>query len=435
MTKSDPDYEIDAYLRSDGKPDVLCDLKIWLPDDPDSDGRVEIVAINTEAGVAHPLGLASIRSEADVESAGLRLEAEEVLVRQTRSRGHRKAGGAQVTATHIGRLRIVTTFGVPGAQSSRQSIQFVLSDVDYGMPWCTPIVDYQGNRRVEIGPRKLLRMATDGGSLCGFDLDRHWSWKSTDPKRLSAASSPVFRLVDVDQHTGTPMEALTTAADDACVLFTLAARHRVLVHSTVVTHDGAIDREWRNPLARQRSQTEEAAAGPLIDPEQVEEYFSHASDLWKGLTADQRDVIRLAVFAVHPTTDQTLESGFLSMFSSLEGLATTWGKRSGTLRERVDALLAAHPVAIGGLCPIFDDGAGAGLYGVRNELAHGRTLSRKVPGALVLAQDHLQLWIEHVLLAILGFRPRQHRHDWLRSQLAGQFTQVRQMQDLLRHVL
>lgn len=435
---TEPDYELDAYLRSADKSDLLCDVKVWLPRDPSADGRMQVVVMGVDANRAHPQGLVSFVSDEGVEAAGLRFEAREVLVRRSQSKGPRKAGGTKLTITHVGSLRIETGRRAQEENESPKGpphwLQFVLSELSYGRPRGISTVDFRGNRSVHSGKAKVLRMvhSAGAGAACELELEQHWTWTSDGDTRISATSAPVLNLLNTPQH-GEPLgEALTNMADDACVLLTLAARHRVVVHTVVSGWDASVIQEWRNPLARIRARTEEEACGPLIDVAEVEGYFSHASAFWSDLDAGKRDAIRQAVFAVHPFTDRTLEGGFLAMFSALEGLAKRWGRDTGSLREKVEALLQRYPVRIGGLWPLFDTEAGAGLYWIRNELAHGRMVGRFALGALVLAHDHLQLWLEHVLLAVMGYTHRLHGGDWLRGQVVEQLAQVAEMQGVLR---
>lgn len=73
--------------------------------------------------------------------------------------------------------------------------------------------------------------------------------------------------------------------------------------------------------------TQEAARGPLIDEEELECYFEHATRWWSGLTEIRKDSVRLAVFAINPITDWAMESRFLSMFTALDGLTKRRAKR------------------------------------------------------------------------------------------------------------
>ena len=104
-------------------------------------------------------------------------------------------------------------------------------------------------------------------------------------------------------------------------MLSLAARHRVVPH--IIRYSGADFRfeEWRNPLCRQRGVTEEDAAGPLIDPADLEAYFEYSASWWIGLNPDQKDAVRLAIFGINRLAESTMESNFMGKFSALEGSA------------------------------------------------------------------------------------------------------------------
>jgi hypothetical protein len=433
-----PDYELDAYLRIPDRSELLCDLRIWLPRDPKTDGRIAVVAMGVDATSAHPEGLVSLVSDPELEASGLKVAVTEVLVRRSSSRGPRKAGGATLTIAHVGRVRIETRIGVQTGDQSQprnlKSARFWLSDLEYGRPSQIPVADFLGNRSVNKGKMRAVRMLLPSGHSCEFEIDEHWKWRQESATQISASSSPVLNLLEVSKYADTPLELLTSLADDACALLSLAARHRVVVHTVdSVCNHSAIE-EWRNPLSRPRALSEEEACGPLIDVKELETYFLKASSFWADLNSEKRDAIKLAIFSIHPLIDRTLEGAFLAMFSALEGIAKRWGLGNGTLRDKVTALLVSHPAHTGDLWPLFDSAESeVGLYWIRNELAHGRRVGRFAEGAQVLANDHLHLWLEQVLLAVIGYYRGYSPRDWLTLQVPSQRHKVTQMRRVLRN--
>lgn len=431
-----PDYELDAYLRIPERDELLCDLKIWLPRDPKTDGRIAVVAMGVDATSAHPEGLVSLVSDPEREASGLKVDVTDVFVRRSSSNGPRKAGGTTLTITHIGRLRVESRIRVQtGDQSTSKKLKYLrfwLSDLEYGRPTTTPTVDYLGNRTVNKGRTRALRMLLPAGHFCEFEMDEHWKWVQESATHVSASSSPVLSLVEVSNHADTPLELLTSMADDACALLSLAARHLVVVHTVESVSEHSSVQEWRHPLARIRSLSEEKACGPLIDCGEVEGYFLKASSFWAVLNSEKRDAIRLAIFSIHPVTDRTLEGTFLEMFSALEGIAKRWGQRNGKLQKKIEALLSSHPAHTSDLWPLFGSAEdGVGLYWIRNELAHGRSVGRFAEGAQVLANDHLHLWLEQVLLAVIGYYRGYSPRDWLTRQVPSQRHEVEQMRRVL----
>jgi hypothetical protein len=243
--------------------------------------------------------------------------------------------------------------------------------------------------------------------------------------QIFAVGNAVLSLSEIGDSS---IEDLTALAEDICLMLTLAARHLVVIHSIVSHWESASRTEWRNPLRRLRATTEEEACGPLVSVDELERYFNEISPRWCDLDAGRRDAIRIVIYSIHPFSERSMEAGFLAMFSALEGLANRWGKDSGYLRTKINALFQNHPIGVGGLWPLFDSSDGVGLYWIRNELAHGRMAGRFADGALALAHDHLQIWLEFSLLAILGHTPKANPRDWLRNQVLRQRADVLRMQ-------
>lgn len=428
-----PDYELDAYLQDAHGRKLLCDVKIWLPTHPSEDARIEAVAMGVEADSVISSGpLISIVTDKDVEAQGLRFEAKDVFIRRASSLlVRRKAGGTKLLITHIGRLVIESRpVGSPSSPSSDapKFVQFVLSEISYAIPQPLVEVDYRGNRTVHSITPTVLRIFQKNGAVFEFEFDRDWSWGKESRSRISAASFPVLNLLEPEKHSEITSSKLASIADDVCVLLSLAARHRTVVHTEVTIQKPSIIKEWRYPLSRLRATTEEESCGPLIYAENIEEYFSITSKAWSGLNDRQRDAIRQTVFSLHPTTENTLEGKFTTSFFALESLQKAFMPSGTHLRNKIEKLLERYPVNAYGLWPMFLPNNGKSLYWLRNELAHGEGYKETISRALVLASDHLQLWIERLLLSLLSYPYRPHHEDWLSNQVIKQQALIQQAQ-------
>ena len=435
-----PDHEFDGCLHTKDGQNLLCDIQVWLPRSPSADAKVQVVVMGV---IAHdlPQGLVSLTSDKLLEAQGFRFSAKEVLIRRATSLAiKRKAGGAKLTIGHVGswtieQWRLRNTTATENADTSikdavAKSVELVLSSLNYAQPEVLVTVDYKGNRTVEeLDPPRVLRFANSSGEiLCAWELQRHWRWARITRDEISATSFPILHWTDFKDHCATSLarEELVHLGDDACVLLSLAARHRVAVHTINSFTDSTHAQEWRYPLQRVRAITEEEACGPLIGEEELECYFEHATRWWSGLTEIQKDSVRLAVFAINPITDSAMESRFLSMFTALEGLTKRWGK-GGHFCSSFSAMVQTYPVQIGGLWPVCGGKDEKSLYWLRNEIAHGGSVMRFAPGALPLASDHLQLWLEHVLLALMQYGKQRHYRDWLTDQVFKQNDEVKRM--------
>lgn len=421
---SEPDLEFDALMTPGGGATVPCEVLIWLPRRPEDDAKVEIT-LRRNAQSVDLQGLARIRSAEHVEKMGLRFEADDVFVRVGTSNSLRPSA-ARLALAHIGCFRITRTQSArEGANSDvLEGFRLVVSSLSYGGQRATPSSDHLGQRNLVFhGEPKSLRFSLPEG-VHAFELQRHWEWRSLDKgNSVQATSAPVLVLTTPPNALiKTQVDNLTQLGEDACALLSLAARHRVVPH--VIRYSGADFRfeEWRNPLCRQRGVTEEEATGPLVDQADLEVYFERSASWWIGLNPDQKDAVRLAIFGINRLTESTMESNFMGKFSALEGLAKRWGT-GGTAREKFDSLHKRYPLRIGGLWPLFESDGGVSLYWLRNEIAHGRTVTR-LSGALSIATDHLQLWLEHTLLALIGFTCSRSNLDWLSAQVPHQRADV-----------
>ena len=426
-----PDYEIDAYLRKTGEANALCDLRIWLPVSASGDARIEATAFGVDAD-EDVVGVVDFLGEDPSGQGRFRYEAKDVLIRQARSKGGRLAGGVTLTISHIGTLLVEQRWGATPddlAEAPPRAVRWVLSQLSYGLPHHDVIEDYKGNRKVNSGLYKKISLgAVNSLDAPVFSLEQHWTWRDESETCISASANTVLSLPEPGDHS---LESLTTQAEDICLLLTLAARHLVIVYAIVSEGTHTVKTEWRNPLRRLRSRTEEEACGPLILDDDLMEFFKEVAPRWSVMNGEERDAIRLAIYSIHAFVDRSMEAGFLAMFSALEGLSKRWGSSARVLRTRIEALFQKHPPGIGGLWPIFDTPTEAGLYWIRNELAHGRMGGRFPEGALTVAHDHLQLWLEFALLAVLGHQTSANRNDWLRGQIPTQRDEVVRLQRTL----
>jgi hypothetical protein len=427
-----PDYELDAYLHKGDKRGPLCDVRLWLPKQPSEDGRVEVSTPGVQADQAMPGGLVDLIFD---EQKNFHFEARQVLVRSASSRWGRRAGGARLTIAHIGSLKIRNGLGLTSMCDRPESITFFLSATKFALPKIQYVQDYRGSRTVldaSSAPRLIVQHPA--GFVCEFRFERFWNWTS-DRERASvlARSAPAFSVEQVPEHPEASMTALSECAEDAALLLSLAARWRVVVHgfTASVSEPSSRLETWRDPLARARADGLEEGAGRLVADGDFEAFFTAASKHFSELTQANREAIRRAIVVIHPTSERTTEGAYVAKFFAFEGLVQHFGSRSGIFAQKLQALRNKFPPQIGGLWPVIGTPNKPGLYWLRNELAHGGSLRGDASGALVLASDHLQLWIEYTLLAILGFTTSRHRDNWLANQVLEQQEEVENFRDLL----
>jgi hypothetical protein len=427
-----PDYELDAYLHKGDRRGPLCDVRLWLPKQPSEDGRVEVSAPGVHANQAVPGGLVELIFD---DHKNFHFEARQVLVRSAISRLGGRAGGARLTIAHIGYLKIRHGLGLTSMCDRPESITFFLSATKFALPQIHFMTDYRGSRTIldaSAAPRLVVQHPA--GFECEFRLERFWNWTS-DREDASALgrSAPVFSVEQVPEHPAASITALSECAEDAALLLSLAARWRVTVHgfAASASEPSSLLKAWRDPLARARAHGLEEGAGRLVAGEHFEAFFTAASKRFAELTPENREGIRHAIVIIHPTSERTIEGAYVAKFFAFEGLVQHFGRRSGTFAQRLQALLTKFPPQISGLWPVIGTPGKPGLYWLRNELAHGGSLRGETSGALVLASDHLQLWIEYTLLAILAPTTTRHRDNWLADQVLEQREEIENFRELL----
>ncbi|WP_422300192.1 hypothetical protein [Rhodoferax sp.] len=426
-----PTHEFDARLVINGRPSPLCGVKLWLPIDCHEDARIQVTG-SDPASSPHPrsfdgtIGSQRLVSEID-PARGFEVEADALHVRRVNTKLGQRVHGADITIDHIGRLQFKQRLGKGTAAEADPNetcttILFRLSDLDYGGPHAIPITDYRGNRKVKVSRFRTLKMRFSN-KLVKLELHRHWNWYQGKFDRLVAGSFPVLEIKQSQSLKWGQLEEIQMLGRDACLLLTLAARHLTVVHvMDAATKERRLE-EWIYPLNRQRSTTEEEATGPLIDESELEDYFSSASVNWTTLTDQQRDAVRLAIFSIHPTVESSIEGSFLRMFTALDGLAKTWFPDLRKIHKKIPALMTVFPPRVGGLWPIIDSNED-GLNAIRDHLAHGGSMGGQRMEALSVGIDHLQIWIERILLAILAFPHTVSPQDWLSRHVQEQRSEL-----------
>lgn len=426
-----PTHEFDARFVIEGRISPLCGVKLWLPIDCHENARIQVTGsapTSSSSPLARNGGIGLPRLVSDIDPVfGFEVEADDLHIRSVSTKPALKVLGTSITIDHIGRFRFKQQFGknaVAEAESSETctSISFRLSDLDYGSPNAISTTDYHGNRKVKVSVVRTLKMRL-ANRIVKLELHRHWNWHQGKFDRLVAGSFPVLVIKNSKSLRWNQLEEIQILGRDACLLLTLAARHLTVVHVIVAATKKCLMEEWIYPLNRQRSTTEEKAAGPLIDESELEDYFSSASTRWFTLTDQQQDAVRLAVFSINPFVHSSSEGGFLGMFTALEGLAKAWFPDLWKFEKKIKALVTAFPPRISGLWPIVvpsDDG----LDAIRNLLAHGGSMRGPRQEALSVGTDHLQIWIEHILLAILGYPHKVSPRDWLFSHAQIQRSEL-----------
>lgn len=408
-----PDHEFDGYAWTSDGQKILCRIAIWLPWDASGNGQMEAELFQVKWEMLETRSITHFSAHEDLSSFSF--QAFDPLIRRAQySHSLRHTGGVRLTISHVRNWLLTQHLK---ATVKTMAFEATLSNFNYALPQEWAKTDREGNRFVPVEDRSKLRILNAKGDLTSvWQLQKYWHWSTQNSSQVSATASPVLKLLN--DNAGMDGGELEQNARNICTLLSLAARHRIHIYRTVHEHGQVIEDNWPVPLKRPRATTEENACGPLIHSSELSPFIQAASQTWSSLTADQKDAVRLAIFAIHPIMEQTMEARFMNLFSSLEGLGKRWigpKKKGEIFRDWYQRFRDQYPIEMGPiLWPVSGDEP-TNLYWFRNEFAHGRTVMHLPPGVLPVAVDHLQLLIEFTLLTLLGYQ-RLDRSDWLTTE-------------------
>lgn len=459
MTKVNRITSLTHILKCDGRPDILCDTRLWLPRNASEDLRISILAMGTKdidsIFTQKPL---TLKSETYKENPHFEVNASGVHIKKITGQAFpRKASGPTIELLHIAELTIDSTISAvqPTTRAKDtepiEKLYFHLSNLQYAQPDVFAVPDYLGNRKVNIKKTYGVKCSNNSGFDGELRLEKHYSiWQKHGPNKETVYSSGVFVWHGKESTSVFDIPFLLSLTEDVCLLLTFAARHRVMVLGYDYTTQHREFQHFRNPLDRNRIEREETGRNELIPLAEFETFMQTAVTSWGNLNKEGKDSIRLAIVALHPLTERSPERDYLAMFSALEGLSKLykdevvselenfWKDIKDALSECIDSqtlisldakiflqknlsalkqgkklevrmknFFKSQNVYIDDLWPVFGEDKLPDLYWVRNELAHGQHFSDKRFDAFLKANEHMSLVLERVVLCVLGFNPQR----------------------------
>lgn len=431
MHNRKPDEEFDGYAWTSDGQKILCRIAIWLPWDANGNGQMEAELFQVEWDMFETHSITSFSAHEDLTNFSF--QAIDPLIRRAQYWcSLRHTGGIRLTISHV-RNWLLTRRKKTSVKT--YAFEATLSNFNYALPQEWPRTDRDGNRSVSATDNPKLSILDDKGNISSvWQLQKHWHWSTQNSSQVSATASPVLKLMnDSAVMDGKELEQ---NAQNICTLLTLAARHRIHIYRTVHAHGQVIEDNWPIPLKRPQATSEENACGPLINAAELNPFMEAASQAWSALTPEKKDAVRLAIFAIHPIMEQTMEARFMNLFSSLEGLGKRWigpKKKREIFRDWYQRFRDQYPIEMGPILWPVSDAETTDLYWFRNEFAHGRTVMHLPPGVLTLAIDHLQLLIEFTLLRLLGYQ-RLNGSDWLTTEQVKNREKNAQLIDSVNHL-
>jgi hypothetical protein len=454
-----PDHEFDAYLKRQDSTDILCDVRIWLPRDASEDMHVSVFAPDTQdVNSVFSLDPMTLKSEIyqtppifNVIASGVHIKHVHAPIEM------RKASGTTIELLHIAEIKIdskISSAQAPSESTSDETIKnlsFYLSDLKFATPVASIIPNYLGSRQVDIKKIYVVKCSDNYGCSGEFRFEKHYSsWRKHGPNKEIVSSQRVLVWQGNDSTKAIDIPNLLKLADDVCLLLSLAAKHRVMVLDYHYSTPHRRFQHYRSPLKRNRIEREETGHDALIPLVEFEVFMQTALTAWEKLSDEDRDRLRLAIVSLHPLTDFSSQRNYLAMFAALEGLVGlyrenivselehTWKdvessisecidsqpslnleakeflkknlfalKQGKKLKDRMKGFFRSLNVYVDDLWPIFGEGKLPDLYWIRNALAHGRHFNDERFGVFLIAEEHMCLTLERVVLSILGFDPHK----------------------------
>jgi hypothetical protein len=443
----DPDLEFDAYLtRADAK--VLCDCRIWFPQDASEDAHIEIeLPPSTESAIYFgPTAITIVGSPSknrDVLMSGVWVA--EGPARHSRPR---LAARRNIRLGWVERLIDRVQFersAEASGEGPKVTLTFGLTDCKYLTPLAWIESSFTGDVTVDAGQRLEAKHPRLGTLL----FDKHYrSYTRSDMKGRITTSHLVASVQDPPLQLLDSLDAVELQMDDVCLLISLAARKRVLVIEMKCSKPDEASIVWMGPLKRHRPPEREWFEGELIPPTAFSDYFEVAAETFDSLGEPDKQRVREGIYPLVPAFPAgAVESQFVALFSALEGLirfrsvepatvvdGARWRTAKAAIKKCISSLgpefspedkeafrqkvgelnrpavktattkfLKKYEIQAEDLWPIFGSPGSVGLAEIRNSLAHGDIPSEEASVALNVAKSHLTLLLERCLLSVLGF--------------------------------
>jgi hypothetical protein len=441
--------EFDGYLGHAGEQrGVLCDCQIWLAKDASEDSWLELSVPSSDAPIwvgPGPLTLkGKLGENGEIEVSGIWIKSAPGGTYPPRLAGRRQFGLAHID-------RITERYQLQrsdGGESIDYALRFSLTDCKYVSPSKAIESSYTGGVAIRTAHRFEVLYPPLGRVV----FERHfYTYKRDDIAGAIQTSELVAEIGDVRPDLIEDIEATESLMSDACLLASLAARHRILVLGMYYATPDELHRSWDTPLKRHRPSPQDEMWDGLIDRAEFEKYFRIAAEKFCAMADRDKARIREAIYPLVPMFSLgSVETEFLALFSALEALirigqietaggptivdADRWRIVKGEVRKAINALgaefshderdairqkigelnrpsvkaamnrfLHALAVPTDDLWPIFGSHELPGLSEIRNRLAHGDAPADEATGALGMAKDHLALLLERSLLLALGY--------------------------------
>jgi len=452
----DPDYELPMQFRKDGRNITEVPCKVWLPQSPVERGILQFFSRDEgHSALFHsPYDLAGSILGFD-KKPQVSIKAEEFYVNGPTTTYKSGDEPPHVSGFGYAEKLIVTRplYSRDSDRAGRTHLRFDLTPNRLLNPFQSVISSYTGNHKVQTHRKISLRVPSLGQV-------RFTKYYRIDTKVVPRATTLIPNLTAELQleRPAQDLIALDSEIRDALgvalLLASFAARQRTVApawHAVDGTH---IVDCFAGNLAIPKIDERAGVYDALIDPRNFPNFLRVSVRRFTKLEKYAQTLLREALYKALPMSDETTESRFLSMFSALESLVLWFRKRNNyeytipsdanwrRFRSDIAALVTKHEslhlgarkemvlemvgalrrvplkrafqafcekfkLETSDLWPAFD--SNGSLNAIRNRLSHGDSFRRSSFGALVWANANLEIIVERMILAALGW-PAKRSH-------------------------
>jgi hypothetical protein len=340
--------------------------------------------------------------------------------------------------------------GQPG-ESNRKS-HYVLSLMDNFLLSPDKIVERSLTGEVKV---EEVRFHKDFIEKLGeVTFDKHYYYVGLKDggeasyRKLVAVFDTDIRIKDLSSFE----EIIRPLIDDYLLLVSFAANQRTNVLGWISSDGEFLLRGWYGnvEVGTQNRERRHSHADVLIDIIDFQEFMRVATSAFSRFNADEKQVLRQAIYNILPRHGKTVESCILSYFSAIESVVLLhrrdrdleftvskkhWEKLEKSLRkavreheslfttpEHMEMLIKMLPslkrvplqeafcsfvneskVDLTDLWPLFGPANGATLSDVRNRLIHGDSFNGEQFTSLCHAMDNLECTAKRLIVSILGW--------------------------------
>lgn len=361
--------------------------------------------------------------------------------------GHGTPHSETIVILDFDEIRIFETWGSQSDREESDSISFLVSKNDLLWPSMLPEL-------LADGSVKMLRHGGVNISLAkniSISFEPRFLLKQTGKGEFIQRAHLVAsaQLPPPKDQTAAEINELLSQVDDFLLVASLIEKRRITCFGWQIFSGPNSERFYRGNYCRDSSESERSIRGLILRPHS-NQFLQTCFRNFQKLS--NKEAIRHAIYSAVPLTTPVLETGFLQLFSGIEALVLSfrrerdlefvvdidkWSvvkkrieksiKQSTSdlltseqrcamykklpelnripLRAGFEAFCSELAIDLSDLWPLFGQNGTVGLVDIRNKLIHGDPLPRRLFSCLVLAETHLDVILNRMLIRFLGCDP------------------------------